>query len=624
MGGMRILPSASVWSATVVLLVAWIAAIGQLTHIRGLHGGRDPIAHCTAPHAPHAPWVVGVAVVVRVDCAPLADLQRQLDAIADSELRPSTIVLARGWRLCAELVEGLASVTASLRTRGVRVTTWVSPFITAGTPDFKELQSRRLLLTEGKLRRWISHDGTEVDGALIDLTHPEGSRWLHTRVIEEVTAAGVDGVLCDPADALLISEHHEHGHVGHIPQENYSKHYYWEVFDHGRRKRGYDFALMGAGVASFPHTAHATLLPPDVGFAVWADWGSGCPSTREGMAKTAAAVFRSGNEGYVGVGIGPCQASGPIGPTGLRALQFSALLPTMLIDLGRLKDAQAMCKGVSEAAKVNVAAHDELRPYLLSAAAAAWSREKDASTHSAVRPLGDLPVFGPVDTLHFTLGDDLVVCPAHDDGDVPCPLPEGGWLRADSRPRDVRRGNLSLPNAAAGLGWVFKREGAVIALRPRGQYSPFLWSQYGMPAPRASVLTLIIDSPRPSGEGFVAGTYVREALCVQYRRVSDTLQVTISPSREPVLLVIRPAPIKGRAEVVERFREVDLTPLWKPANDENKLFGVEDQWDIWAATGNTDTSPALFWQEPQGSDVWIYLPRAVAGSRLVIRGEQSQ
>ena len=87
---------------------------------------------------------------------------------------------------------------AKLKAFGFKVMVWESPFITADSPEFRELKEKGLLVksADGKIavREWW--DGIS---ALLDMSNPQAVAWLKERN-EKLLAMGVDGFKLDAGD----------------------------------------------------------------------------------------------------------------------------------------------------------------------------------------------------------------------------------------------------------------------------------------------------------------------------------------------------------------------------------------------------------------------------------------
>ncbi len=122
------------------------------------------------------------------------------------------------WQLDRERYPGWERLVADLGRQGIRVTTYVNPFLVdarpKGDPDVRNLYAEaadeHYLVEHADGSTYLLDQGG-FDAALVDLTDPEARDWYADVIAEEVLGAGVAGFMADFGEGLPFDAKVEQG-----------------------------------------------------------------------------------------------------------------------------------------------------------------------------------------------------------------------------------------------------------------------------------------------------------------------------------------------------------------------------------------------------------------------------
>lgn len=116
------------------------------------------------------------------------------------------------WEVDREHYPDWPDLVAELNTAGIRVLTYVNPFVVGGKPGlrrdlFAEADERGFLVRDPRGGPYRLDQG-EFAAALVDLSNPKAKDWFTTVIAEQVATSGVDGWMADfgeglPFDAVI-------------------------------------------------------------------------------------------------------------------------------------------------------------------------------------------------------------------------------------------------------------------------------------------------------------------------------------------------------------------------------------------------------------------------------------
>ncbi len=122
------------------------------------------------------------------------------------------------WQVDRERYLGWERLVADLDRQGIRVTTYVNPFLVDARPERDP--AIRNLYAEARDAHYLveHHDGSTYlldqggfDAALVDLTDPDARAWFTDVLAEEVLAGGVSGFMADLGEGLPFDAAVAHG-----------------------------------------------------------------------------------------------------------------------------------------------------------------------------------------------------------------------------------------------------------------------------------------------------------------------------------------------------------------------------------------------------------------------------
>lgn len=122
------------------------------------------------------------------------------------------------WQLDRERYRGWERLVADLARQGIRVTTYVNPFLVeprpSRDPDVRDLYAEARdahYLVERRDGSPYLLDQGGFDAALVDLTEPEARTWFAEVIAEEVLGTGAVGFMADFGEGLPFDARLEHG-----------------------------------------------------------------------------------------------------------------------------------------------------------------------------------------------------------------------------------------------------------------------------------------------------------------------------------------------------------------------------------------------------------------------------
>lgn len=107
------------------------------------------------------------------------------------------------------------AMIAKLHSMGYKVMLWISPFVTADSPTYRELRDKKLLFLDkqgnkdakwSEVRKPFMLDWWNGYSAHLDLTNPKAIEWLQGRLDYLQSEYGVDGYKLDAGDADFFND----------------------------------------------------------------------------------------------------------------------------------------------------------------------------------------------------------------------------------------------------------------------------------------------------------------------------------------------------------------------------------------------------------------------------------
>ncbi len=301
-----------------------------------------------------------------------------------------------------------------LRSRGLRISVWINPYIAQRSPLFAEGKASGYLLRKpnGDVWQW---DLWQPGMALVDFTNPAARAWYAAK-LDALLAQGVDCFKTDfgervPTDVV----YHDGSDPGRM-HNHYTHLYNKTVFDVLRKRRGDGEAVVFARSA----TAGSQQFP--------VHWGGDCEATYESMAESLRGGLSLGLSGfgYWSHDIGGFEGT-PSAALFKRWIAFG-----LLSSHSRLHGSSSYrVPWLFDEESVDVLRHFtklklRLMPYLDGAARQA-AAEGVPMMRAMVVEFPDDPGCDHLER-QYMLGDGLLVAPVFsDEGDVSYYVPEGTW-----------------------------------------------------------------------------------------------------------------------------------------------------------------------------------------------------
>jgi len=327
----------------------------------------------------------------------------------------------------------------SLADRGVKLSLWHNPYVSAGTPIASEADALLLRDDSGELVQTSDIPGRNV----VDFSHPDTSAWWRSKVADVVLSEGVSSMKPDFGEEVPPAARLHDGRSGWDVRNEYAVSY------QGETHAALQAALGEQAVALFCRsgTAGAQRYP--------CHWVGDTPSTWEGMtsALRACLSLSLSGFGFVASDVGGfwtsiafesvTKAFATMDPSVFvadvdpelfaRWAQWGALSPVMRFHgLGR-REPWAYPSPYGDAAVAACRLRRRLSPYL-----AECGREASTTGTPMARPM---PLAFPGDrgardaSLQYLLGPDLLVAPVvAPGGRRRLWVPPGAWLGLESAP----------------------------------------------------------------------------------------------------------------------------------------------------------------------------------------------
>ncbi|MCL3778230.1 MULTISPECIES: alpha-xylosidase [unclassified Actinomyces] len=304
---------------------------------------------------------------------------------------------------------------AKLHARGLRVCTWINPYIAERSRLFNEAAERGFLLRRTDGGVWQT-DLWQAGMGLVDFTNPDATEWF-TSKLEQLLDDGVDCFKTDFGERVPVDSVTWDAGSDPLREHNfYTRRYNEAVFRLLERRRGVGEAVLFARSA----TTGSQAFP--------VHWGGDCESTYSAMAQSlrGGLSLACSGFGYWSHDIGGFEGT----PDPLLFKRWIAF--GLLSSHSRLHGSNSYrVPWLFDEESVDVMREftllkEQLRPYLLNTAEAAH-----AHGHPMMRPMFMQfprdPGARDLD-LQYMLGPDLLVAPVfRPDGSVDVYLPQGVW-----------------------------------------------------------------------------------------------------------------------------------------------------------------------------------------------------
>ncbi|TWD82387.1 alpha-D-xyloside xylohydrolase [Kribbella amoyensis] len=408
-----------------------------------------------------------------------------------------------------------AGMLARLKSRGLRISLWINPYIAQRSVLFEEGRELGYLLkrTDGSVWQW---DLWQAGMAIVDFTNPDATGWFRSK-LQALIDVGVDCFKTDFGERIPVDDVAWFDGSDPARMHNYYPQLYnAAVFGLLEENRGPGEAVLFARSA----TAGGQQFP--------VHWAGDCESTFEAMAESlrGGLSLAASGFGYWSHDIGGFEGT-PDPAVFKRWLPFGLLSShSRLHGSGSYRVPWAFDEEAVDVLRSFTKLKLSLMPYLMTAA-----REAHTAGTPVMRPmLLEFPEDPAVAYLErqYMLGPDLLVAPVMSaDGEVRFYLPAGTWT------------DLFTGERVDGSRWItrtygfdrlplFVREGAVIAFGAADDRPEYDWAD-GVTlrwfAPSDEQVT-VVSLPEPGGEvaarieltysGGRVETRVVEGVCERY------------------------------------------------------------------------------------------------------------
>ncbi|ORC89424.1 glycosyl hydrolase, family 31 protein [Trypanosoma theileri] len=267
------------------------------------------------------------------------------------------------------------SLVEQLHVMGFHVVTSVDSFVRHGTQEFWECKKRSLLLLApgGESISWqYTSDGITTNifkGGLLDFTNAEALQWYHQR-LDQIFQTGVNGLWNEAMDGVLSSAfgHGVQGWSGFVDSAIYANDYYYQTFDYGREKNGFNFITSFLPVDSLsPVSIPRPFGPTDISFVTFI---RSYPFSFSGLEDALFSLEQSLERGYINVGVEPRGLLEGGVEAALRWMQLMALCPVTILPSQLKEQAKAQFPAQFESFFLEIEKltqmHEMLRPYYFS------------------------------------------------------------------------------------------------------------------------------------------------------------------------------------------------------------------------------------------------------------------
>ncbi|KAH9597609.1 Glycoside hydrolase family 31 [Trypanosoma melophagium] len=267
------------------------------------------------------------------------------------------------------------SLVEQLHDMGFYVITTVDSFVLQDTQEFVKCKKRSLLLLAhgGESISWqYTSDGITTKifkGGLLDFTNAEALRWYHRR-LDQIFQTGVNGVWNEAMDGVLSSAfgHGVQGRGGFVDSAIYASDYYYQTFDYGREKNGFNFITSFLPVDSLsPVSIPRAFGPTDISFVTFI---RSHPFSFSGLEYALFSIEQSSERGYINVGVEPRGVLEGGVEAALRWMQLMTLCPVVILPPQLMEQAKGQFPLQFETFFLEVEKltqlHEILRPYYFS------------------------------------------------------------------------------------------------------------------------------------------------------------------------------------------------------------------------------------------------------------------
>jgi alpha-glucosidase len=149
------------------------------------------------------------------------DVRKYADAVLQNGWPAGVLMIDDNWfknygrfEFDKEKFPNPKKIISELHEKGFKVMLWVCPFITADSPEFRELSAKKMLLLDNEGRQDATWENTSKPllikwwngySAHLDLTNPEAIEWLNGQLQYLTNEYGVDGYKFDAGDPVYFT-----------------------------------------------------------------------------------------------------------------------------------------------------------------------------------------------------------------------------------------------------------------------------------------------------------------------------------------------------------------------------------------------------------------------------------